>query len=46
MFNLKALGDKLRAAPYDRAAVLFFEHDSESRMDLITPLLVNYVHLT
>jgi len=44
--NLKKPGDKLRAAPLDRAAVLFFEHDAESRMDLITPLLLNYVHLT
>ena len=44
--NLKTLGDQLRAAPFDRAAVLFFEFDTESKMDVTTPLIVDHVHLT
>jgi biotin carboxylase len=43
--NLKTPGDKLRAAPFDRAAILFFEFDTESKMDSITPLIVDHVHL-
>ena len=45
MVTLKKSGEILRPAPYDRAAVLFFEHSTKNDMRQITPLLRNFVNL-
>lgn len=43
---LKKPGETLRPAPYDRAAVLFFEHLTEKNMRQMTPMLRNFVTLS
>lgn len=43
VLQLKKCGDYLKAAPFDKAAILFAEFDSEQQMSFITPQLRSFV---
>lgn len=46
IFNLKKLGDVIKAAPLDRAAVIFLKYKTSKEMQLQTPNLYKKIQLT